>query len=315
MNKNYMIFPMNVMRITQSYLGNTSHFRHTTGTPKDYPIDCAGADTGRDAVFCPCDEMMITEIKGYNDQRTTNTIWLTSTRPATTPTFTDTVFMTLTHENDSDLANLKVGQKFKRGDVICYEGTSGTTANHIHIVVGRGSSNTWVTSSTGSLVIYGDTKKPEEVFFVDKKITKVVSTGGLQFKELVEKEQVGTPVLRDVSRNQLEVLVSNLNARSSASLTGEVLGYVNPGIYNFVESHESDGYTWYNLEGFYVAYQPDWITLYPFQESTEQGDKTEEEEEKNDAQEEFQLIFESKESKYYKIYLKEHAKLYLKKSI
>ena len=53
MHDNYMIFPMETMNVTQTYLGKTSHYPHTTGTPKDYPIDLAGADSGRRAVFCP----------------------------------------------------------------------------------------------------------------------------------------------------------------------------------------------------------------------------------------------------------------------
>ena len=36
------------MTITQSYTGTYSHLTHTTGYPKDYPIDEAGKDTGRD---------------------------------------------------------------------------------------------------------------------------------------------------------------------------------------------------------------------------------------------------------------------------
>ena len=40
----YFYFPMETMRVTQSYDGTTSHKPHTTGTPKDYPIDIAGID-------------------------------------------------------------------------------------------------------------------------------------------------------------------------------------------------------------------------------------------------------------------------------
>ena len=56
MSKNYLIFPMKVMGITQTYDGTTSHYVSSHGTPADYPIDIAGADTGRSAFFCPCDE-------------------------------------------------------------------------------------------------------------------------------------------------------------------------------------------------------------------------------------------------------------------
>ncbi len=239
MNKNYMTYPVKFMRITQTYLGKTSHLAHTTGSVKDYPIDEAGKDTGRDPIYCPCDEMVVTAVKGYGNNKVTNTIWLVSTSPVVTPTFTDICFMTLTHENDSDIKDLKVGQKFQRGDIICYEGTNGASANHIHIVVGRGSSNNWTQSSNGSWVMVGDTKRPEEVFYIDPSFTTVLSTNGLSFSRLPQEEE------------QKED--------------------------NPIEDEK--------------------------EQEVEEGSKPEESP---------RLIFECKESKYYKIFLKENMKLYLK---
>ena len=40
-------FPFESMRITQGPYGEASHHAHNLGNPKDYPIDCAGADGGR----------------------------------------------------------------------------------------------------------------------------------------------------------------------------------------------------------------------------------------------------------------------------
>lgn len=332
MSRNYMTYPMKYMRITQNYLGGTSHLKHTTGYPKDYPIDEAGKDTGRDDIYCPCDEMMITAIKGYGNVKVTNTIWLVSTGKVVTPTFEDVVFMTLTHENDSDLKKLKVGQKFKRGEVICHEGTNGATANHIHIVCGRGSSKNWEKNTTGAWVISGDTKKPEEVFFIDRSFTTVLSNGGLAFQNL-EVEKVGTPSVRNSAVNQLEVVVSNLNARVSPSITASSLGYVNPGIYEYSSFQEADGYTWYKIADFWIAYQPSWMHLYPkeihapiekledkqeapVEEVKEEIEKPPVDDVTDTSEKSFdgRLIFTAKESKYYKIFLKENAKLYLKDS-
>ena len=53
---NYLTYPCKNMRITQSYKGKTSHYPHTVGKPKDYPIDEGGKDTGKDTIYCPCDE-------------------------------------------------------------------------------------------------------------------------------------------------------------------------------------------------------------------------------------------------------------------
>ena len=47
----YFTFPMETLNVTQNYLGTASHLEHTTGDPKDYPIDIAGIDQGESAVF------------------------------------------------------------------------------------------------------------------------------------------------------------------------------------------------------------------------------------------------------------------------
>ena len=176
-------FPMETMRITQNPYGNTSHHNHNLGTPKDYPIDCAGVDGGKSAIFSPT-EMKVTAIRGVGNKGS-NTIWLVSTKKVKTPTFTDYVFMTCTHWNDNDSAikkHNKIGNIVKKGEIICYEGTDGAKANHIHICVGRGYSDNWVTNSKGSLVMTGDNKLPQEVMYrYTKFTTRVVDNGGLSW--------------------------------------------------------------------------------------------------------------------------------------
>lgn len=173
-------FPMETMRITQNPFGNTSHHKHNLGTPKDYPIDCAGVDGGRSAIFAPT-EMKVTNITTNG----TNTIWLVSTKEVKTPTFTDTVFMTCTHWNDNDSAikkHNKVGSIIKKGEIICYEGTDGASANHIHICTGRGYSDNWTKNTKGSLVMTGDNKPPQEVMYLYTKFTtKVIDNGNLKW--------------------------------------------------------------------------------------------------------------------------------------
>ena len=172
-------YPMETMRITQNPYGSKSHHPHNTGTPKDYPIDCAGVDGGRSACFATT-EMKITNIKYCS----TNTIWLVSTKKVDTPTFKDIVFMTATHWNDNDpyVKKRKVGDTIKKGEIICLEGTDGATGNHLHICCGRGSSNGWVENSKGKYVMKGDNKPPEQVMYRYTKFTKkVMDNGGLKW--------------------------------------------------------------------------------------------------------------------------------------
>jgi len=196
---NYLIYPFKVMRITQTYLGRTSHYPHTQGTKRDYPLDEGGQDTGRDWMYCPCDEVVIKRIYGVGN-RGVNTIWLESTTPVLfANTTTDYMTMLATHANDDDLRKLHEGQKFKMGDKICREGTDGASGNHIHLSVGKGKmkGNGWTQNSKGKYVLTttNGTMKPENAFWIDPYFTKIISSGGLTFRKLpskTEKYPIGT---------------------------------------------------------------------------------------------------------------------------
>lgn len=187
MSKNYLTYPCETMNITQGYVGNYSHEPHTTGKPKDYPWDEACEDTGRSPMFCPCDEMIIKKIytKG------TNTIWLESTSKVNLADGSfDYVTLMVTHPNDDDIKRLYKGQKFKRGKIICYEGTDGNaTGNHFHFSVGKGKmlGTGWVKNTKGKwcLTCTGGAKKPETMFYIDRTFTKLVKkTQGIKFKNV-----------------------------------------------------------------------------------------------------------------------------------
>lgn len=185
---NYLTYPFKEMHITQNYYGRTSHYPHTTGNIKDYPIDEAGTDAGRDPFYCPCDEVIVKKIYGVGT-RGTNTLWLESTSKCLLANGQQAyVTFMLIHPNDSDLRRLYIGQKFKRGQVVCYEGADGATGNHIHLSIGMGfmAEGGWSQSSSGKWVLRTTqgTIKPEQGFYVDTKFTKVYSANGIAFKAL-----------------------------------------------------------------------------------------------------------------------------------
>lgn len=196
MAKNYLIYPCKVMRITQNYNGKTSHYPHTVGSPKDYPIDEGCKDTGKDPIYCPCDEMVVKRIYGVGT-RGVNTLWLESTTKVHFADGTRDYFtMLITHPDDVNLKGIAVGKRYKRGDKITLEGKDGATANHFHISGGKGKTkgNGWVANSRGKYVLTttGGTFKPEKLFFIDPKFTKVMSKGGIAFKNLPDEYTVGT---------------------------------------------------------------------------------------------------------------------------
>lgn len=311
MNDNYMIYPLKNMRITQNYLGSTSHREHTTGSPKDYPIDEAGKDTKRDAIYCPCDEMKITAIRGIGNSDT-NTVWLVSTSKVVTPTFKDIAFMTLTHFNDSDLKGKKVGDTFKRGEIICYEGTDGASANHIHLTAGRGYSDNWTKNSLGKWVITGNTQKPEDVFFIDRTFTKELWGGSLKWIDLPKSSKaVINKVERNVSVNQIEVLVDNLRIRTEPSTTARVVGYIEKGIYNYQEEIKNKDYTWYKIDNYYIASNPSWTKIYKVPEENSNEETPPVEEKDPEEVKEIRLIYTCQKDGKYLIRLKKGSKLYL----
>lgn len=308
MNKNYMTYPMKYMRITCRY-DQGSHKNHSyniTDDKVDYPIDDGGKDSGIDPIYCPCDEMKVTRVMGVGTTKATNTIWLVSTSPVITPTFIDYAYMSLTHPNDDDIKNIKVGDIYKRGEIICHEGMDGATNNHVHLTCGKGYSDTLVQNANGKCVIKGDSKKPEDVFFIDRNFTKELWGGYLIWRDLPTINKVGTPVARDTSKNQIEVLVDNLNAREEATVNSNSFGYINKGIYDVLEEINKDDYLWVKVENYFIATKDEWCKYY--KKETDECSTKLEELEKNYPK----LIFTCNESGKYLIYLEKGSKLYLK---
>ena len=215
--KNYLIYPCRTMRITQSYTGTTSHKPHITGSPKDYPIDEGCSDTGKDYIYCPCDEMKVKRIYGVGTKGT-NTIWLESTEKVYFADGTQGYCtLLITHPDDADLKKLNVGQLFNRKEKICREGKDGATAYHLHISAGKGKykGNGWIQNSNGKYVLTtkGGAFRPEELFYVDEAFTDILSTKGLSFKKL-PTYTVGT----------YKVNTAVLNVRKSADADSEKAG-------------------------------------------------------------------------------------------
>lgn len=86
-----------------------------------------------------------------------------------------------------------------------------------------------------------------------------------------EPTPVITPnVERDEYKNQIEVKVDKLRIRTAPNLNGEVIGYANPGFYNYLETTENDGYIWYRIsDSNWIAYSDEWENVYPAKEKEE----------------------------------------------
>lgn len=250
--EDYAVFPMHYVRVTQSW-NQGNHRQHWDGANyKDYPIDIGGMDSGRDFLYATVD-LKVLAISGIGSSSVSNKLFLTSVNKVNTPKWGKVqIFLTAVHFEDSDISkyDIKVGKVFKRGEIICAEGKETATANHLHVTCGIGTATKSIKNNNGKYVTSGDCKKPEEIFFIDNSFNNVMSRGNLNWMELPKIEKVptiGTPVIRNVYVDQIEVITSTLNVRNKASVNGIRLGYATVGIYEIISTAEADGYVWYEI--------------------------------------------------------------------
>ena len=190
---NYLTYPLKVMNITQGYNDNYTHKRHSEGNLKDYPIDDACGSGNNSYFYCPCDEMVVKKVYGVG-LRASNTIWLESTTPVITPTFTDYITIMIVHPEDKELKNVYVGRKYQRNEALFPKGADGfATGPHFHITLGRGkmSGSGWAKNNLGLWILKttGYNIKPEHGMFIDKNFTTIKNTRNIEFLSLNDEEK------------------------------------------------------------------------------------------------------------------------------
>ena len=189
------IFPMHYMNVTQNYKqGNhIYHWKDASKNKADYPIDIAGMDSGRDFFIAPVD-CQITMIQAKDTKNWTNKMILVSTKGVKTPKYGVTkIFFKVVHFPYNCVAKygLKVGKTFKKGEIICTEGSdSFSTGNHIHLSQGIGYAdksiyNKPIWKKNRKLVANGDNKYPESIFYLDTKFTKrIINDGKIKWTKI-----------------------------------------------------------------------------------------------------------------------------------
>lgn len=253
MVKEYAIYPFRYMNITQRHdQGNHKPHWYKVTNHSDKPWDEACKDTGR-SYFEPQNDFLIQEVKGLNTTKSTNSVRLKSVNKLYIPykSEPDYLYLTLTHMNEDNLKQVKVGQVLKKGTKILMEGTDGNaTGNHFHITANIGKYYGLLQNNNGKWCwTYEKSLLPNEAFYLDKDYTNIKNANKYSFNE-VPKEivKVGTPVERDTSKDQVQVIVPELNVRNKPNTNGTKLGFANIGFYDIINSSEANGYTWYEIE-------------------------------------------------------------------
>lgn len=170
-------FPMKILRFSAIWNTSTPHKKCSGGSPKDYPTDLVGIDTGKDWFYAPCD---VKVLKVYG--KASHGIWLRSVNKVKMPVGEGYLYMMAEHES---VAGFKVGQVYKKGAKLFTENKYGNaTGNHIHLSCGWSESavalgSGWRKNSKGAWVFYVSGVKQIKVFeafYVDDSFTTVKDT-------------------------------------------------------------------------------------------------------------------------------------------
>ena len=247
------MYPSKVMRITQK--------DHEGTHAACWAVDEACENGNISSLFAP----FTGKIKKIY-AKDANEVWLESIDPVLYADGTKD-YMTIMFCHDNDVSDLYVGKIIKQGAIFYQEGTRGNaTGNHCHFECGRGrfTDSGWHKDSAGYWSI-NNGKKVTECLFIDDTY-KILNAQGYVFKNVkeVEIKKYGTPVARNEYINQIKINAENVRARKTPN--GDILGYVNPGIYNSLEIVKKNNYDWHKIaEGLYCA-MGEWASWLPKKE-------------------------------------------------
>lgn len=175
-------------------------------------------------------------------------------------------------------AGLRIGSAPRVGAIICWQygatlsGSDG--AGHVEVVERINSDGSIFTSASnyGGTAFYNATRYNTN--------GRWGLSGGYTFRGFIyqpddvqrwiDTSKVTPNVSRDTSRDQVEVLVTELRVRTGASLSAGILGMSHPGLYNVFEAKDADGYKWFRIaDGQWVASKEgEWTKYLPKTEPT-----------------------------------------------
>ena len=234
------IFPMKYYNLTQGYFNSTTH----KGT---YALDNAGKDTGKDEIYAPF-SCKVTKL--YVKAGHAYTVWLTSLNKVLCANGKQE-YLTLMIVHPEDIANLKVGQTFSQGQLVCHEGKTGNaTGNHAHLELGIGTCG-WHQNSYKTWMIDNPVKLEEYmVLRSDSVVMNDIYKGNrYSFKK---EDEVQTPT--EPSTNDslgIKYATSDLNVRTGAGTNYKAVNVIYKK--TAVRVHEIKG-SWARIEeGMWVS--------------------------------------------------------------
>ena len=167
--------------------------------------------------------------------------------------------------HDNDLSNLEIGQIIKQNTPYSKMGNAGyATGIHTHLEVVNGKWKGIIQNDQGNWMCK-NAIEPYKVLHLTENAKIENNEYPYQYLPTLKK-YIGTPVVRDNTKNQLEVKVLMLNVREEPSTKSISKGYINTVIYNYIEQKQNDNYTWYQTPYGWIAYNPLWMDIYQKEE-------------------------------------------------
>lgn len=274
------MYPCKVIRITQ--------IDHEGTHSACWAVDEASIDGGISNFIMPFDGIIK---KIYTADA--NEVWIESKEPVEYPDGTID-YMTIMFAHDNDISDLWVEKEMKAGTIFYQEGTKGKAiGNHVHFECGKGkfTGSGWYRDASGAWSIING-KKVTDCLWIDDSYT-FKETRGYNFKRVMAT--VGVPVARNENINQVKVFDTTTILRGRKTPNGDVLGYINPGIYNILDRKADGDYEWFMVENnLWFAYNAEWCEYLPKKEIVveESPDKSGQNEGKPDSAEELQTTAE-----------------------
>lgn len=244
------LYPLESIRITQSYKGDTSHGSFEVANTGLWDVTGISGDNPLGCIIAPFSGKIVACKTGYvnGNQRI-----LASNNKVHLPDGTID-YANFGWGHDKNLL-VKLGDEVKQGQIIGYTGTYGfVTGEHSHLMIGKGK---WTRGNTiptcwnkkGSKIFYmPNAVNIDKLFFKNKiraiNTSKVDGNVSLNWEEYNDMDLTILQVTRDTSMHQVEILEALINARSEHSTSATKYGKLPVGVYNVYETYDDGTYTW-----------------------------------------------------------------------